>query len=122
MISRPHVLVLVLFGTLLAICFTPARHGAIAQGATPEPGEVVRDCAECPELVVVPSGEFDMGANDTPYEKPIHKVTIASPFAVGRREVTFAEWDECNAAGDCKYRPDDHRWGRGTRPGIDGSW
>src|SRR4051812_17423162 len=49
-------------------------------GAVPEPGEIVRDCPDCGELVVVPTGEFEMGGNDTPYEKPIHKVTIAKPF------------------------------------------
>ena len=27
------------------------------------PGELFRDCADCPELVIVPSGEFDMGSN-----------------------------------------------------------
>jgi formylglycine-generating enzyme required for sulfatase activity len=118
MISRPRFRVLALFGTLLAVCAATPRQGAIAQ----EPGEVIRDCPECPELVVVPPGDFEMGSNDTPYEKPVHKVTIANPFAIGRREVTFDEWDACNAAGDCKYRPDDHGWGRGTRPVIDVSW
>ncbi|MBL8051629.1 MAG: SUMF1/EgtB/PvdO family nonheme iron enzyme, partial [Anaerolineales bacterium] len=65
------------------------------------PGETFRDCAECPEMIVIPAGEFDMGSNDTPREKPIHRVTIARPIAIGRREVTFAEWDQCVAAGAC---------------------
>jgi formylglycine-generating enzyme required for sulfatase activity len=50
-------------------------------------------------------------------------VTIARPFAVGRFEVTFAEWDACVAAGSCNgYRPDDAGWGRGRRPVINVSW
>ena len=53
---------------------------------------------------------------------PPHHVVIARPFAVGRREVTFAEWDLCVAAGVCKYTPSDHGWGRGERPVIDVSW
>lgn len=86
------------------------------------PGETFRDCAECPEMIVIPAGEFDMGSNDTPREKPIHRVTIARPLAIGRREVTFAEWDQCVAAGACNYRPNDRGWGRGDRPVIDVSW
>jgi len=86
------------------------------------PGETFRDCAECPEMIVVPAGEFDMGSNDTPREKPVHRVAIARPFAIGRREVTFAEWDQCVAAGACSYRPNDRGWGRGNHPVIDVSW
>jgi formylglycine-generating enzyme required for sulfatase activity len=91
-------------------------------GVPPEPGEIVRDCPECSELVVVPSGEFEMGASDVPYERPVHHVTISKPFAIGRREVTFDEWDACVSAGGCKYRPDDRGWGRAQRPAIDISW
>jgi formylglycine-generating enzyme required for sulfatase activity len=87
-----------------------------------DPGEIFRDCEACPELVVVPPGDFTMGSNDTPYEKPEHAITIRRSFAIGRREVTFAEWDQCADAGICKHRPDDHGWGRGDRPAINISW
>jgi formylglycine-generating enzyme required for sulfatase activity len=73
-------------------------------------------------MVVIPSGEFKMGSEDTIYEKPVHRVVIPNAFAIGRREVTFDEWDLCVAAGACKYRPDDRGWGRGNRPVIDVSW
>ena len=63
-----------------------------------------------------------MGSNDTPYAKPEHAMTSRRPFAIGRREVTFAEWDQCADAGACKHRPDDHGWGRGDRPVINVSW
>ena len=49
-------------------------------------------------------------------------MTIARPFAVGKFEVTFAEWDACVAAGGCKHRPGDEGWGRGKRPVINVSW
>ena len=39
-------------------------------------------------------------------EGPQRKVTIAKPFAVGKFEVTFAEWDACVAAGGCKHKPE----------------
>ncbi|MGA8770381.1 MAG: SUMF1/EgtB/PvdO family nonheme iron enzyme, partial [Rhodomicrobium sp.] len=48
-----------------------------------------KDCELCPPLVVVPNGEFTMGANERPHEKPAHKVRITSPFAIGQYEVTY---------------------------------
>jgi formylglycine-generating enzyme required for sulfatase activity len=87
-----------------------------------EPGDTFRDCPDCSELVVIPPGDFVMGANDTPYEKPERTISIPSAFAIGRREVTFAEWDLCVAAGACKHTPDDHGWGRGDQPVINVSW
>jgi len=64
-----------------------------------------KDCELCPPLVVVPNGEFTMGANERPHEKPAHKVRIPSPFAIGQYEVTYEQWDRCVHAGGCRYRP-----------------
>src|SRR5260370_80534 len=33
-----------------------------------------------------------------------------------------ANGDACVADGNCKYRPDDHGWGRGKQPVIDVTW
>ena len=92
-----------------------------------QPGKTFRDCAQCPEMVVVPAGSYMMGSPDGEEgrghdEGPVHEVTIATPFAVGKYEVTFAEWDACVAAGGCKRRPDDMEWGRGRRPVNNVSW
>lgn len=54
-------------------------------------------------------------------EKPVHEVPIRA-FWAGKYEVTFAEWDACEAAGGCKTRPSDSGWGRGNRPVINVSW
>jgi formylglycine-generating enzyme required for sulfatase activity len=82
-----------------------------------------KDCDTCPEMVVIPAGEFTMGSNDISDEKPPHRVTIRQPFAVGKFAVTFDEWDACAEAGGCsRYRPDDLGWGRGKRPVINVSW
>ncbi len=88
-------------------------------------GQVFRDCANCPEMVVVPAGSFTMGSPASEEERwdnegPEHRVTISQPFAVGVYEVTFAEWDACASCGG--YRPDDRGWGRGRRPVIYVSW
>ena len=93
--------------------------------ATSPAGTAVRECAECPKMVVVPPGRFRMGdltGDGWSDERPIHEVTIAYPLAVGRYEVTFAEWDACVAAGGCTHRPSDLGWGRGSRPVLDVSW
>ena len=99
----------------------------VAALGLPNEGEVFRDCADCPEMVVVPEGSYTMGSppdepgrwND---EGPRHRVRIGGPLAVGRYEVTFDEWDACRRAGGCTHTPRDEAWGRGTRPAIDVSW
>ncbi len=89
--------------------------------------EIFRDCGQCPEMVRIPAGSFLMGSPSSEEDRnddegPQHRVEIAQPFAVGRYEVTFAEWDACRSAGGCSHNPDDRGWGRGNRPVIDVSW
>ncbi len=55
-------------------------------------------------------------------EGPQRPVTIRRPFAIGRFEVTFAEWDACVSAGSCRRNPRDSGWGRGRQPVIDVPW
>ena len=93
-----------------------------------EPGQSsFKDCADCPEMVVIPAGSFAMGSPQAEpgrqlTEAPQHDVTIAMPFAVSKFAVTFAEWDACAAHGDCIPHVDDHGWGRGRQPVINVSW
>jgi hypothetical protein len=92
-----------------------------------KPGDSFKECPDCPEMVVVPSGTFTMGSPSNELERAGEEnqvqVSIASPFAVGRFAVTFAEWDACAAAGGCRrYMPNDEGWGRGKRPVIHVSW
>ncbi len=103
-------LFLVLFG---------ATHTAVV--AAPD---TFKDCDVCPEMVVIPAGNFLMGSpsnEEGRYDRegPQYQVTIGQPFAVGKYEIMFREWDACVADGGCDgYRPDDEGWGRGDRPGI----
>jgi formylglycine-generating enzyme required for sulfatase activity len=90
-------------------------------------GRVFRDCPTCPEMVAVPAGEFMMGSPESERgrnkdEGPQRKVTISKPFAVGKFEVTFAQWDACVAESGCTHKPGDESWGRGRRPVINVSW
>lgn len=103
-----------------------AQKRAEAADAT-APGRVIRDCPTCPEMVVVPAGEFMMGSPESERgrgkdEGPQRKVAIPRPFAAGKFEVTFAQWDACAAEGGCTHKPGDQGWGRGRRPAINVSW
>jgi class 3 adenylate cyclase len=90
---------------------------AVALGVRPlptnsAPGMRFRSCDLCPEMTVVPEGTLLMGASeDEPgrsiTEGPQHTVRVGRPFAIGRYEVTFAQWDACVTAGGCSHKPED---------------
>ena len=85
-----------------------------------------RDCAECPQMLVVPSGTFQMGSPKSEEgrfdnEELPKTVTLAHSFAVGRYEVRSDEWMHCVRAGACKWMSHEG-WGRGFRPVISTSW
>ncbi len=84
-------------------------------------GNAIKDCEQCPEMMVVPPGQFTMGTSGEDGreddEVPARTVTIAQPFALGKYEVTFDEWDACVAAKACEKAADE-AWGRGRRPVI----
>jgi formylglycine-generating enzyme required for sulfatase activity len=65
-------------------------------------------------MVVVPAGAASLASG--------RNVSIGTPFAVGKFEVTFAEWDACVAQGGCSHRPDDRGWGRGRQPVMNVNW
>jgi len=100
-----------------------------SMGGTYSPLPEFRDCADCPVMVEIPAGTFMMGSGpdqmhttwfanrDVPNpEKPQIEVMIEKPLAIGKFEVTFAEWDRCVEAGGCSHVPDDEGWGRNYRP------
>jgi formylglycine-generating enzyme required for sulfatase activity len=90
-------------------------------------GDIITDCEGCPEMVVLPGGLFVMGspANEIGRgrdEGPQREVSIP-PFAIGKYEITFAQWDACLGGGGCNgYSPADSGWGRGSRPVTNVSW
>jgi formylglycine-generating enzyme required for sulfatase activity len=92
-----------------------------------KPGDTFRECAkDCPEMVVVPPGEFWMGSPEGEgfdFEHPRHKVRIGYPLAVGKFELTWDDWEACVAMRGCDGRPtSDGSWGKGSRPLINVSW
>ena len=108
-----------------------AEREAAERERVPAVGEVFRDCPHCPEMVVVPSGDFMMGSPSSEGdsdEGPRRRVTIRSPFAVGMHEVTRDEFGRFVSAtgrsmGDSCWIWEDEegkdRSGRGWRnPGF----
>jgi formylglycine-generating enzyme required for sulfatase activity len=101
-----------------------------APAAAPLASGALRDCPLCPEMVVVPAGTFTLGtaasATEVDVERgeaPSQPVTIARSFAIGRYEVTVAQFREFVGAtqyapgGDCRVvsggawiRLPDHGW------------
>jgi len=92
--------------------------------------DVFQDCDGCPEMIVLPLGQFQMGSsqeevaqarrryyanrnidpdkdpqrsiNPFPNERPAHQVLIDLPIAMGRNEVTREEWAACVEDGGCE--------------------
>src|SRR5262249_5267670 len=76
----------------------PKMLSADAERTLP-PGQRFQECADCPEMVIVPAGTFMMGSptdenGHDASEEPQHEVSIQR-FAISRTEITFAQWDAC---------------------------
>lgn len=85
-----------LFG-VVAIQHMPAT-GRIALAASQyQTGDTLKDCANCPEMVIVPPGVFTMGSPETEKDRdndegPQRRVRIPRPLAVGKFEVTVEQF------------------------------
>ena len=99
------------------------------------PGSTFRDCAKCPEMVVLPAGSFLMGsmpaetsrnnipARDASWERPRHMVEIRYSLAMSKIPVTIAEWEACVSGGGCNgYRPDANKFRKSNDPVVHVSW
>lgn len=106
----------------------------LVDGRVVAPLEMFQECEHCPEMIVLPLGAFMMGAkrgesrnpfdiygenpslrrrapnemNIIPTEHPRHRVEMDIPFAMGRNEITHAEWMACVQDNGCSNVPD-HR-------------
>ncbi|WP_416908154.1 MAG: formylglycine-generating enzyme family protein [Polymorphobacter sp.] len=61
------------------------------------PGDTTafKDCSDCPELVAIPAGSFAMGRDGGEpdrYDGPVRDIVIEKRFALGRTEVTQAQF------------------------------
>lgn len=114
-------------GAGILICGATAAAKANAEGLVGlKPGAILKDCSDCPELVVVPSGSFVMGSDhmepmrdsESRPEGPIRTVEVAQAFAAGRYEVTHAEYQ--TFVSETGYRPTNACVTWGGRDPVDG--
>lgn len=173
---RPIALLGLPFFVLLGIGALAEEVYVTAGGETVSTFDVFQDCDVCPEVIVLPLGEFQMGSSvqdanaaqmrfylnrgsdpsgyqlnlrqsfinlgidpDQPeeglrqyyasgnlvqeedpqysvnpflHEVPPHQVSIDLPIAMGRNEVTRAEWAACVADGVCEHGQSDLPWSK----------
>lgn len=70
-----------------------------------KPGQTIKDCDICPELVLVPGGQFVMGddKSQNPDEKPAHRVTVPA-FFMGKTEVTQGQWQAVMGSNPSNFK------------------
>lgn len=69
-------------------------------------GDTFSECGSCPEMVVIPTGQFLMGSPDSEVgrsssEGPPRIVSLTYRLAVSKYEITIDQWDACQVAGEC---------------------
>jgi formylglycine-generating enzyme required for sulfatase activity len=91
-------------------------------------GDTIQDCPECPMMVVIPAGSFQMGkvpggASLKGNAEPSHPVTIKKPFAIGIYTITWKEWNACVAAARCRQSLiSNDRWRGDDKPVTFVTW
>jgi len=114
---------------------------AAAAGKRARPGDHIKECRNCPALVVLPAGSFTMGSpanepeRDT--DEPQQRITIRSAFAIATTPVTWNQWEACVRDNWCEgpaidlalrtnadgtRNPQYKDYGRGNRPAVGMSW
>ena len=117
-------MIIVTVGTAMRIALLLALFGGLFLSACPLWAQTFQDCEACPEMVVLPEGQFIMGraVADRPEEGPAVRGRIDRPFAIARTETTFGQFAQCVAEGGCSAMPFDRRWGMDDRPVIYVNW
>jgi formylglycine-generating enzyme required for sulfatase activity len=129
-------------GVLLLLgCAVLLAPESFAAGKKAKVGDRIKECRNCPELVVLSAGTFMMGSPESEPERdpdePQHRVSIAKNFAIGTTTVTWNQWEACARDNWCEIdaidvslrtNPDGTRiakykdYGRGNRPAVGMSW
>lgn len=109
------------FIAAFCLVWTPIQTQAAEQGKAtkaskslraPKAGTIFRDCPDCPEMVVIPAGGFDMGSPDSEEgrdddEGPVHRVKVDA-FALSKTEITRGQF--AAFVKETKYDAGDKCW------------
>ena len=129
---------LVVVASFALLAFPSAFAQSTTASTTPSTTvKTIRDCADCPEMMIVAAGSFEMGSSlderiregvpprFADRETIVHRVTISKPFAMSRNEITrgmyakfVAETKRPDPAACGVFNPDTDSWKE--RPGY--SW
>jgi formylglycine-generating enzyme required for sulfatase activity len=82
---------------------TPVIATISAEPAAPRAGQVFKDCADCPEMVMVPAGSFLMGSTERVGEQPRHNVLVQG-FLLSKTEVTQRQWQAVMGKNPSYYK------------------
>ena len=84
---------------LLLGCAALLAQSAAAAGKKVKPGDHIKECGSCPELIALSAGTFMMGSPATEPERdadePQHRVNITKAFAIATTTVTWNQWEAC---------------------------
>jgi formylglycine-generating enzyme len=89
-------------------------------------GQVYKDCADCPEMVVIPAGSFLMGSPESEKDRknnegPQRTVTIET-YAIGKTEVTVGQFRRFVEIKNYKTDAEININEKGCRTYEDGKW
>ena len=81
----------------LLAAMTASAAPRLATNVSTQPGAAFRECRDCPEMIVLPVGQFTMGSPETEKERfrnegPQHAVTIPRSLAMAAYTVTVGEY------------------------------
>ena len=77
-------------------------------------------------MIVIPAGQYGFGSPPDEFGSPYNEgyvleIEFDRPFALGKTEVTFDQWEACVRDKACAPA-DDEGLGRGQRPVVNVSW
>lgn len=123
----PHGVWIALVPFALAAAILPAHAAspATSDGTGAPAARELRDCAECPVLLVVPPGRFAMGSLDGERgrdEGPVREVRIERTFALGKYEVTLGQFRRFVEATGHRVAPGCRVYVPPAQPGVRAQW
>ncbi len=84
----------------------------VAKSGNSDAFETFASSSTCMEFLLVPAGEFVMGSPSdeqgrSDYESPTHKVTIKTPFYMGKSPVTQKQWKQIMETDPSHFKGED---------------